>query len=91
VSHEDRPFGHLAAPVRVWPRWMSISTAARYLDRTEAAMRGLVARAQIPYVKQGERINLSPADRRSVGIGLVKGVGLLALVATTLALVIWGM
>jgi excisionase family DNA binding protein len=52
----DTPFGDLASALPVWPRWMSISTAARYLDRTEAAMRGLVARAQIPYVKQGERV-----------------------------------
>jgi len=32
-----------------WPRWMSVLTAARYLDVSEERIRKLVARREIPY------------------------------------------
>jgi len=35
-----------------WPRWMTTATCARYIDRTEAGIRGLVRRGAIPFVKR---------------------------------------
>ena len=35
-----------------WPEWMSIETAARYLDCTVQRMRKLVARREVPYSQE---------------------------------------
>jgi excisionase family DNA binding protein len=41
-----------------WPEWMSVETAARYLDVSEERVRKLVQRRQIPYVQEapGHRV-----------------------------------
>lgn len=39
-------------PSHVWPRWLTTATCARYIDRSPAGIRGLVARGTIPYVKR---------------------------------------
>ena len=36
-----------------WPEWMSVETAARYLDVSAERLRKLVARRGIPFVQEG--------------------------------------
>ena len=36
-----------------WPRWMSVETAAQYLDISVERLRKLVARGRIPFVQEG--------------------------------------
>lgn len=47
-----------------WPEWMSITTAARYLDCTPERIRKLVARRAIPFSQDGPgcRIFFSKTD-----------------------------
>jgi excisionase family DNA binding protein len=47
-----------------WPAWMSIETAARYLDCTPERIRKLIARRSIPFSQEapGCRIFLSKTD-----------------------------
>lgn len=47
-SHDVRIFIQ-----RLEPRWLTVETLAVYISRSVAAVRGLVRRRQIPYVKQG--------------------------------------
>jgi excisionase family DNA binding protein len=42
-----------AQPEEQWPQWMSITTAARYLDVSVQRLRKLVATKQIPFVQEG--------------------------------------
>lgn len=39
-----------------WPRWLTVETAARYLDRTPTALRSLVQRGAIPCHKVQGRV-----------------------------------
>ena len=43
-------------PPKQWPEWMSVPTAARYLDCGEHRLRKLVQRKQIPHVREGGRV-----------------------------------
>jgi hypothetical protein len=62
----DVPFPCLRTQVRMdpssqqappnWPRWLTVPTCARYIDRSETATRTLAARGNIPCVKQGDRL-----------------------------------
>lgn len=36
-----------------WPEWMSVETAARYLDASEERVRKLKDRREIPYYQEG--------------------------------------
>ena len=47
-----------------WPAWMSIETAARYLDSPVQRLRKLVARREIPYSQEapGCRVFFARAD-----------------------------
>jgi excisionase family DNA binding protein len=36
-----------------WPEWMSVETAARYLDVSPERVRKLQARGQLPYYQEG--------------------------------------
>ncbi len=49
----------LAEQQASWPEWMSVETAARYLDCTTERLWKLVARRQIPYAQEGKRCRLS--------------------------------
>jgi excisionase family DNA binding protein len=40
-------------PEPEWPRWLTTKTVARYIDRSERGIRGLIQRGAIPFVKQG--------------------------------------
>jgi excisionase family DNA binding protein len=42
-----------------WPMWMSVESAARYLDLSPGALHKLVARDAIPYAQEGPRCRLS--------------------------------
>jgi hypothetical protein len=42
----------IAAPPREYPRWMRLSTCAEYIDSTPAALRQLVHRYRIPFVRR---------------------------------------
>lgn len=39
-----------------WPEWMSVPTAARYLDCGEHRLYKLAERGQIPHVRDGARV-----------------------------------
>lgn len=43
MGHEDKG----------WPEWMSVETAARYLDVSPERVRKLQARGQLPYYQEG--------------------------------------
>jgi excisionase family DNA binding protein len=40
-------------PAEPWPEWMSIATAARYLDVEPERLRKLQARRSVPYYQEG--------------------------------------
>lgn len=42
----------MTAGLPEWPRWMTTATVARYIDRTEAGVRGMLRRGAIPFVKR---------------------------------------
>jgi excisionase family DNA binding protein len=50
--------------LNAWPAWMSVETAARYLDCTPERIRKLIARRAIPFSQEapGCRIFLSKTD-----------------------------
>jgi excisionase family DNA binding protein len=54
----------LRAEREPWPAWMSVATAARYLDCSEERLRKLVARQEIPFSQEavGCRISFSRID-----------------------------
>jgi excisionase family DNA binding protein len=54
----------LRAEQEQWPSWMSVQTAARYLDMPEGRIRKLVARGEIPYHQEdvGCRISFSRTE-----------------------------
>ena len=41
-------------PEPTWPRWMTVATCGRYIDRTTSAVQKLVFRGKIPYVRTGD-------------------------------------
>jgi hypothetical protein len=53
VGDEVRAYLRAEGREPEWPRWMTTSTVARYIDRSESDIRGLMARGAIPFVKQG--------------------------------------
>lgn len=53
----------LEAGGSAWPGWLSVETAARYLDIPVGRLRKLVARRQIPFAQEGVGCRLSFARR----------------------------
>jgi excisionase family DNA binding protein len=49
----------------VWPAWMNVTTAARYLDMPVERIRKLVARKAIPFVQEGPGCRLA-FDRKAI-------------------------
>ena len=58
VAERLLPVLRSAANGDPWPAWMSIETAARYLDVSPQRLRKLVARRQIPYHQDGRGCRL---------------------------------
>ncbi len=54
----------MPAPIEPWPQWMTVETAARYLDVSPGRLRKLVARRQVPFAQEGKgcRLNFSRDD-----------------------------
>jgi excisionase family DNA binding protein len=50
---EERVLVRLEQAAEPWPGWLSVPTAARYLDVTEERIRKLVARREIPFAQEG--------------------------------------
>jgi excisionase family DNA binding protein len=42
-----------------WPQWLSVETAARYLDCSPERVRKLVARRQIPFAQEAKGCRVS--------------------------------
>jgi excisionase family DNA binding protein len=42
-----------------WPEWMSVPTAARYLDISEERLRKLIGRRQVPFYQEGPGCRIS--------------------------------
>ena len=47
--------GSEASPADPWPEWMSVPTAARYLDVTQERVRKLKERHEIPYAREAPK------------------------------------
>ena len=48
-----RDLQHELQAAAAWPEWMSIETAARYLDMPVHRIRKLIVRRAIPYIQEG--------------------------------------
>jgi len=46
----------------LYEKYISIKTAAEAFDMTEAAIRGMIARREIPHLKLGTRVRLRHRD-----------------------------
>lgn len=60
----DAALAEQARSTETWPEWMSVETAARYLDCSPERVRKIAARRQIPFVQErpAARVFFSRAD-----------------------------